>query len=70
MQHARPEGFGSVPSATGGIARLACARLEETGKDPAVILSKAGVTPEVARDPAIRMEVRTQIKLLQLAAEE
>jgi AraC-like DNA-binding protein len=70
MQHARSEGFGSVPSATGGIARLACARLEETGKDPAVILSKAGVTPEVARDPAIRMEVRTQIKLLQLAAEE
>jgi AraC-like DNA-binding protein len=70
MQHARSEGFGSVPSATGGIARLACARLEETGKDPAVILSKAGVTPEVARDPAIRMAVRTQIKLLELAAEE
>jgi hypothetical protein len=40
------------------------------GKDPAVILSKAGLTPERARDPAIRLEVRTQIKLLDLAAEE
>ena len=70
MQYAQSEGFGSIPSATGGIARLACARLEETGKDPAVVLSKAGVTPEVAGDPAIRLEVRTQIKLLDLAAEE
>jgi hypothetical protein len=35
-----------------------------------VILSKVGLTPEEARDPAIRLEVRTQIKLLELAAEE
>ena len=40
------------------------------GRDPAVILSRAGLTPEMARDPAIRLEVRTQIKLLELAAEE
>ena len=70
MQYAQSEGFGSIPSATGGIARLACARLEETGKDPTVVLLKAGVTPEVAGDPATRLEVRTQIKLLDLAAEE
>ena len=70
MPFARSEGFGSIPSATGGIARLACARLGEMGKDPAVILSKTGLTPEMARDPAVRLEVRTQIKLLELAAEE
>jgi AraC-like DNA-binding protein len=70
MQFARSEGFGSIPSATGGIARLACARLSQMGRDPAVILWKAGLTPEVARDPAIRLAVRTQIKLLELAAEE
>jgi len=64
------DGFSSIPSATGGIARLACARLDEMGKDPSVILSKVGLTPESARDPAIRLEVRTQIKLLDLAAEE
>ncbi len=70
MQAARPSGFNSIPSATGGIARLACARLDEMGKDPAVILSKVGLTLEDARDPAVRLEVRTQIKLLKLAAEE
>jgi hypothetical protein len=70
MQVARSSGFNSIPSATGGIARLACARLDEMGKDPAVILSKVGLTPEDARDPAARLEVRTQIKLLELAAEE
>ena len=64
------DGFNSIPSATGGIARLACARLDEMGKDPTVLLSKVGLTPEAARDPAVRLEVRTQIKLLDLAAEE
>src|SRR5467141_3007351 len=70
MQFARLSGFNLIPSATGGIARLACARLDEMGKDPAVIFSKVGLTPEDARDPAIRLEVQTQIKLLELAAEE
>ena len=70
MQFPRSSGFNSIPSATGGIARLACARLDEMGKDPTVILSKVGLTPEAARDPAVRLEVRTQIKLLELAAEE
>ena len=40
------------------------------GKDPVGILSKAGVTRREARDPTIRLEARTQIKLLELAAEE
>ena len=66
----RSSGFNSIPSATGGIARLACAQLDELGKDPTVILSKVGLTSEAARDPAVRLEVRTQIKLLELAAEE
>ena len=70
MPSIKSDGFNSIPSATGGIARLACARLDEMGKDPAVILSKVGLTPEDARDPAVRLEVRTQIKLLELAAEE
>ena len=70
MLVARSSDFNSIPSATGGIARLACARLDQLGKDPTVILSKVGLTPEAARDPAVRLEVRTQIKLLELAAEE
>ena len=70
MQVAKLDGFNSIPSATGGIARLACARLNDLGMDPAVILSKVGLTSEAARDPTVRLEVRTQIKLLELAAEE
>ena len=70
MQFARKDDFGSIPRATGGIARLACARLDEMGKDPAPVLAKAGVTTEEARNPAIRLEVRTQIRLLELAAGE
>src|SRR6478735_6860356 len=70
MQFATSDGFNSIPSATGGIARLACARLDQMGKDPIVILSKVGLTPEEARDASMRMEVQAQIKLLELAAEE
>ena len=70
MQFARSSGLNRIPSATGGIARLACAWLDEMGKDPIGILSKAGLTRKEVRDPAIRLEARTQINLLELAAEE
>jgi AraC-like DNA-binding protein len=70
MPFARSSGFNSIPSATGGIARLACARLHEMGKDPTVILSKVGLTLEEAGDPTVRLEVQTQNRLLELAAEE
>ncbi|APG10462.1 AraC family transcriptional regulator [Bradyrhizobium japonicum] len=70
MPFAKSNDLNSIPTATGGIARLAFARLEEMGKNPTVVLSKAGLTSEAARDPAIRLEVQTQIKLLELAAEE
>src|SRR5258705_10835597 len=70
MQSTRLNDFNSIPSATGGIARLACARLDEMGKGPTVILSKVGLTSGEARDPAVRLAVRTQIKRLELAAEE
>ena len=70
MPLARSSGLSSIPSASGGIVRLACARLDEMGKNSTLILSKVGLTPEQARDPAIRLEVRSLIKLLELAAGE
>ena len=70
MKSATSSGSNRIPFATGGIARLACARLEEMGKDPAAVLSRVGLTLEQARNPAIRLEVRAQIRLLELAAEE
>jgi Arabinose-binding domain of AraC transcription regulator, N-term len=70
VRSTRPKDFRSIPNATGGIARLACARLRELGKDVKAVLSKAGLRPEEADDPTVRLEVRTQIKFLELAAEE
>ena len=64
------DGFWSIPSATGGIARLACARLREFGKDVAAILAKVGAKPEQVNDDAIRLEVPKQIRILELASEE
>jgi len=66
----RPQGLRGIPSATGGIARLACARMRELGKDVAAVLSKADLTAAEVDDPAARLEVRTQIRILQLAADE
>jgi AraC-like DNA-binding protein len=66
----RPKSFSTIPSAAGGIARLACAKLQEQGKDVARILSGVGLTAEIVGDPAARLEAGAQIKLLELAAEE
>jgi AraC-like DNA-binding protein len=59
-----------MPSATGGIARLACAGLRKQGKDVTSVLSRAGLTVDQIDDPAIRLHVHTQIKVLEFAAEE
>jgi hypothetical protein len=70
MRSSKPKDFRSIPSATGGIARLACARLREAGKSLEAVLSGAGLTVEEVDDPTVRLEVRTQIKVLELAAQE
>jgi len=70
MRSETPERFCSVPSATGAIARLACARLRELGKDVGGLLAKVGAMPEQVNDDAIRLEVPKQIRILELAAEE
>jgi AraC-like DNA-binding protein len=63
------EGLCSIPRATGGIARLACARLREVGKDVAAVLAEVGAKPEQVNDDAIQLEVSKQIRILELAAE-
>jgi len=70
MRSSKPQDFSSIPSATGGIARLACARMREAGKGTAAVLSGAGLRAEQVDDPTVRLEVRTQIKVLELAAQE
>lgn len=58
-----------MPSATGGIARLVCARLREAGVPLGPLLSRAGLTAEQIDDRKARLQVASQIRLLELAAE-
>jgi len=70
MPSSQPAAFHAIPSATGGIARLACARLREFGKDATVVITSVGARPEQVYDDAIRLEVPKQIKILELVSEE
>jgi AraC-like DNA-binding protein len=67
---AHPNQLCSIPSATGAIARLACARLRELGKDAEAVIAKAGATPLQVNDDTVRLEVAKEVKILELAAEE
>jgi AraC-like DNA-binding protein len=60
--------LGALPSATGGIARLAFAKLQEAGAEPVPLLKKAGLTLSQIEDPDVRLSVRDQIRFLNLAA--
>jgi AraC-like DNA-binding protein len=59
----------SIPSATGGIARLACTVLSKAEKPLAPLLAAAGLTTADINDACRRLEVKAQIKVLELAAE-
>src|SRR4051812_7876932 len=63
-------GFSSIPSSTGGIARLVCDRLRDAGIDPAAVMSRAGLTTEEVKDPKRRLDATTQVMVLELAANE
>jgi AraC-like DNA-binding protein len=58
----------SIPTAQGGLSRLAIARLKSAGVPVAPLLKRAGLTPEAIADPAERLSVRSQIALLDEAA--
>ena len=70
MSYNRADALSSIPTATGGIARLACGRLREFGKDAGPILAEAGATAEQTYNDSIRLEVSKQIRILDLVAEE
>jgi len=63
-----PTHIDSMPSATGGIARLVSARIRESGTELAPLLSKAGLTVEQIDDRNARIKVASQIKFLELSA--
>ena len=60
----------AIPSTTGAAARLACAKLLAAGVPLAPLLSRAGLKAEQIDDPAARIEVRAQVQLFDMAAEQ
>jgi hypothetical protein len=70
MSYKQADRLSSIPTATGGIARLACERLREFGKDAGPILAQAGATAEQVYNDSIPLEVSKQIRILDLAAQE
>ena len=69
MTASRPARIGSMPSASGGIARMVYARLLERGIPATPLLSKAGLSVEQIDNRGVRLRVRSQIRFLQLAAD-
>jgi AraC-like DNA-binding protein len=57
-----------MPTATGGITRLVCARLREAGIELTPLLSKAGLTVEQIDDRSAWLTVQSQISFLELGA--
>jgi AraC-like DNA-binding protein len=68
MRNPATRRLGALPTATGGIARLACARLEQAGIEVRPLLKKAGLTAAQIKDPDVRINVQHQITFLNLAA--
>src|SRR6266550_6278218 len=58
----------SIPTAQGGLSRLAIARLKSAGVPVVPLLRHVGLTPEVIADPEQRLSVQSQIALLDEAA--
>jgi AraC-like DNA-binding protein len=66
----RPNSLSSIPSATGGIARLVRDRLQDAGIDPASVMLGAGLTIEDVQDSKRRLDTTAQVRVLELAAKE
>jgi hypothetical protein len=52
----------SIPTAQGGLSRLAIARLKSAGVPVVPLLRRVGLTPEVIADPEERLTVRSQTR--------
>jgi len=69
MRLSKPRQPHMPPSAIGAISRLAYAHAKAKGADADTLLRRAGLTPHQIGDSEARLEVRSQIKFLDLVAE-
>ena len=63
MAASRPRRIDSIPSASGGVARLVCERLRERGIPLAPLLSRAGLNVAQVDDRNARVEAGSQVML-------
>jgi AraC-like DNA-binding protein len=68
MRGSDREPFSSLPTATGGLARLAYARARAAGIESNPLLRQAGLTDREIADRRVRLTVRQQIQFVNLAA--
>jgi AraC-like DNA-binding protein len=61
--------FGTLPSATGTLTRLAYARAKEAGIDVDPLLAKVGLTVDQIHDRTTRLRVQSQIAFVEFVAE-
>lgn len=69
MPAAHSHHLDTMPSATGGIARLVWARLLDAGVRAGSLLTRAGLTIAQIEDRKSRLTVESQMKFLELAAD-
>jgi AraC-like DNA-binding protein len=69
VKHVDNKRLGTLPSATGGIARLAYVRLLQAGIEVKTLLKKSGLTEQQINDSNARVAVDDQIKFLNAAAD-
>lgn len=70
MRHRFVNDLSSIPTAAGGIARLAFDRLQDGAIDPGQVTSRAGLAVVDIEDHRCRLDARAQVRMLELAAEE
>ena len=68
MRSANFANHNTSPSAMGVVTRLACARAKGEGVEVESLLRKAGLTRHQVDDPSTRLNVKSQIRFLELAA--
>jgi AraC-like DNA-binding protein len=69
VRHVDTKTLGALPTAAGGIARLAYARARRAGIELKPLLKKAGLTDHQVKDRGARIPVQHQIQFLNLVAD-
>ena len=68
VSNSKPDDVPKFPSAMGVATRLACSRAVQEGVKVELLLREAGLTRQQIDDPGVRLDVKNQIRFLELVA--